>query len=134
MKKKRILIADDDTTGREILASYLTQYGECVIAKDGTETLKLFIDALNENNRFDFICLDIMMPGMTGTDVLRRIRQLEDERDIIGIDKTKVVMISAVDDSRSILESFVNQCAAYIGKPFPREKLINTLKELGLTE
>ena len=65
-----VLIIDDDTRLFELVAKYLNQNGVlCQHAVDGTKGLRLLA-----SGSFDAVFLDIMMPGIDGLEVLRRIR------------------------------------------------------------
>src|SRR5512143_1497909 len=66
----RVLLIDDDTRLHDLLASYLDQNGFTVtIASDGKKGL-----AALEGGTFDAVLLDVMMPGMDGIEVCKRIR------------------------------------------------------------
>jgi two-component system OmpR family response regulator len=66
----RVLCVDDDTRLYELLASYLAQNGVTLVhAADGTKGLAALAAGV-----FDAVLLDLMMPGMDGVEVCRRIR------------------------------------------------------------
>jgi two-component system chemotaxis response regulator CheY len=128
----RSLIVDDDFFSRRILQTILSAYGECHVAVDGKEALFAFEQALAEENPYDAICLDIMMPEMDGQEVLKRIREAEEKRNIFGGDSVKIIMTTALDDSNNITEAFREQCEAYMIKPISKSKLVQTLESFGL--
>jgi len=132
VKPLKILIAEDDYISRRVLQANLEPYGHCDLAVNGREALDLFISAWNQWESYDLVCLDIMMPEMNGQKVLAEIRDFEAEHHCQGTDSTKVVIISALDDFKNISQAFNRQCEAYLVKPIDRNKLINTLSELGL--
>ena len=77
----RVLVAEDDTYIREGLVEILQDEGyETVEARDGREALQLF-----ERHDPDFVCLDIMMPGLSGYDVCREIRKRDEGVPLIFI-------------------------------------------------
>ena len=77
----KVLIAEDDPHTRAGLSEILEAEGYQVLtAPDGTEALRIFTRASP-----DFICLDIMMPGMSGYDVCREIRRLDPNVPVIFI-------------------------------------------------
>lgn len=128
----RILIVEDDFTARRLLQYHLSPYGTCDIAVDGNEAVEAFRMALDQNEPYDLICLDIMMPNMDGREALKQIRKIEEEFGTGGLDMTKVIMTTALDDAKSIVGSFMDQCEAYLIKPISKANLIEKIKELGL--
>jgi len=130
----KYLIVEDDFAGRRLLKRYLSDYGECDIAVDGDEAVEAFRQAMEENEPYDLICLDIMMPNMDGRDALKAIRQIENEHGIRGLDGAKVIMTTALGDSRNVIGSFREGCEAYIVKPVEKKKLLEEMENLGLIE
>jgi len=77
----RVLVAEDDTYIREGLVEILQDEGyETVEARDGHEALRRF-----GRDDPDFVCLDIMMPGLSGYDVCREIRKRDENVPLIFI-------------------------------------------------
>ncbi len=130
----RTLIVEDDLPSRKVLQVFLSPYSECERAQDGIEALEYFRRALDENKPYDLVCLDIMMPGMSGQEVLKEIRRMEAERNIHGLKGVKVIMTTALSDNTNILEAFRSQCEAYLIKPILRDKLLKEMRSLGLIE
>ena len=126
------LIVDDDFFSRRVLQTILSGFGECHVAVDGKEALFAFEQSLAENSPYDVICLDIMMPEMDGQEVLKKIREIEAQKGILGNDSTKIVMTTALDDSESIKKAFREQCESYLIKPISRSKLEKILVDFGL--
>lgn len=130
--KLKILIADDDFATRKILRTYLDPYGEIDTTVDGEETLFAFKIAHKEHAPYKLICLDIMMPKMDGQQVLQEIRAYEDEKKIGGRNAVNIIMTTALDDPKNIMDAFKAQCEGYITKPIEKEKLLEAIKKLGL--
>lgn len=126
------LIVDDDFFCRRILQSMLSAYGECHVAVDGNEAIFAFEQSVAEEAPYDVICLDIMMPGMDGHEVLKKIREIEDKKGIFGSDSVKIIMTTALDDKDHIKTAFREQCESYLIKPINKSKLTEVLKELEL--
>ncbi|MDD3014322.1 MAG: response regulator [Candidatus Gastranaerophilales bacterium] len=126
------LVVDDDFTCRRILQAYLSKFGECHIAVNGQEALDAFKASLDDNEPYDVITLDIMMPEMNGHEVLKKIREIEDKNGKFGIESVKIIMTTALDDSENIKHAFREQCEAYLVKPIDRQKLMDKLSEFGL--
>lgn len=126
------LVVDDDFFSRRILQSILAQYGECHIAVDGKEAVFAFNQAIAEESPYDVVCLDIMMPEMDGQEVLRKMRETEARKNILGDATSKIIMTTALDDSTNIKTAFRDQCEAYLIKPIVKSKLISILTDFGL--
>jgi two-component system chemotaxis response regulator CheY len=130
--KMRILIVEDDFTSRLLLQGILKQYGQIDTAVNGREAVEATRGALTGGQPYDLICLDIMMPELDGHGALKEIRHLEEEAGIAGPNSVKVIMTSALADSKNIMGAFREQCDAYVNKPINKGKLIDHLRGLGL--
>lgn len=128
----KILIVEDDLMSRKLMEAYLTPYGKCDTVSNGKEALELIVLAELEGRRYNLICLDIMMPGMSGQEVLRHIRSVEKELEVTPGEETRVIMTSALQDSENVMGAFIEQCDGYLVKPIEQSKLLELLKELGL--
>ncbi len=131
----KTLIVEDDFLARALLSTLLSEYGICHVAVNGKEALNAIQSAFDENKPYDLICLDIMMPVMNGQEALLELRKMEMERGLRGLDTTKVIMVTAIDDSKNIMKAFrQGQCEAYLNKPLDRNKLLSHLRDLGLID
>lgn len=128
----RILIAEDDLTSRKFLLKYLSQYGECDVVVDGLEALDAFMISIKDNNPYDLICLDIMMPKVDGVKVLKNIRDIEIQKNILPEKRSKVIMTTALAETQFVQKAFEFGCNAYAAKPIDIEKLNEVLKNLEL--
>ena len=129
----KTLIVEDDFLARSLLSTILSEYGTCHVAVNGKEALEAIERAFKESDPYDLICLDIMMPVMDGQETLLGLRRMEEGLGIKGADTTKVIMVTAIDDSKNIMKAFrQGQCEAYLTKPIDRRKLIGHVRDLGL--
>lgn len=129
----KTLIVEDDFLIRALLTTLISKYGECHVAVNGKEALEAIGRAFDENQPYDLICLDIMMPIMDGQETLLGLRKMEEERYISPGHETKVIMITAIDDSKNMVKAFRDgQCEAYLTKPVDKDKLIDHLKKLNI--
>ncbi len=105
----RVLVVDDEPTVREVVAGYLRRDGhEVSEAGDGPVALEL-LDA----ERFDLVVLDMMLPGVSGLDILRYIR---------GRGDLPVIMLTARADEVDRVAGLELGADDYVVKPFsPRE-------------
>lgn len=128
------LIIEDDLTTRTILEKWLTRYGNCQACASGEEGVDAFDIALKAGCSFELICLDINMPGINGHQTLERIRAIEAKQGIESGQGAKVLMVTANDDSRSVMEAFKGQCDGYLVKPLSKSKLLIDLKKMGFKD
>lgn len=128
----KILVAEDEFINRRLLLKLLETYGECTVAVDGLGALEEFKKALEDEEPFQLIFLDIVMPNLGGIEVLKRIRQIETERNIPEDQRAKVIMTTAISDRQSVIQAAFNQCNAYLVKPVKQDVLIKKLNDLGI--
>ncbi len=105
----RVLVVDDDETVRDVVRRYLEAGGFGVeVAGDGTEGLRLFAE-----RKPDLVVLDVMMPGVNGLEVCRRLRQTS---------QVPVVLLTALGEEEDRIAGLRLGADDYVTKPFsPRE-------------
>ena len=130
--KLKMLIVEDDFPSCKIMEEYLFEYGDCTTAANGAEGVEAFRNALDAGAPYDLVCLDIMMPEMDGHEALRTIRQIEQKYGIFDPSGVSVIMTTAKDRSRDMIEAFDEGCASYIVKPVDQEKLVAEMQKLDL--
>lgn len=128
----KTLIAENDFASRKFMLQFLSKYGECDITVNGTEAVDAFSIALEDGEGYDLVCLDIMMPDLDGYQVLKAIRDMEEERQIPKKEQTKVIMTTALSEGRYVTKAFGLGCVAYAGKPIDQKKFENELRKLEL--
>ena len=112
MKKKLVLIVDDEPTNINIVAEILHSYYNIQIATSGETALEMI--AIKKP---DLILLDINMPGMSGYEVANKLKNSENTSSI------PIIFLTAENDSKSIQKGFNNGAVDYILKPFFKEEL-----------
>ena len=127
-----ILVVEDDFISRRLLCRYLDPLGTCDVAINGAEAVETVHSALDAGNHYDLICLDIMMPGMSGQEALAKIRDLEKEHNLSVGMEAKVVMTTALEDHENIRQAFSSSADGYVVKPIEKAKFFVTLQELGI--
>jgi DNA-binding response OmpR family regulator len=111
----RVLLIDDDVRLYELLASYLAQNGFTVTcAEDGSRGL-----AALASGAFDAVILDVMMPGMNGLEVLKRIRDTS---------QIPVLMLTARGDETDRVVGLEIGADDYVPKPFSPRELVARLR------
>jgi putative two-component system response regulator len=111
-RKKRILIVDDEAQNRDLLEALLESFGyEYEQAEDGIEALaKIKLD-------IDLVLLDVMMPGMDGFEVARRIRQDPVNGDV------PIIMATSLTDKKDRLRAVEAGANDFIAKPIDKTEL-----------
>lgn len=116
----RILAVDDDPITLKIVSKSLSGAGyEVVTARDGTEALAQ-VDSVGP----DLIILDVMMPGLDGYEVLRRLKTRTDAPVL------PVLMLTADDTVEGKIKAFTAGAADYLAKPFDAAELVARVKAL----
>jgi len=116
---KRILLVDDDAEIVESLRLALESNGyNVLVARDGNQGL-----ALSERENPDLVILDMMMPRRSGFLVLEKMRRTRDT-------PMRVIMITANEGSRHKAYAEMLGVDDYIRKPFPMDRLIESVQRL----
>ena len=108
----KILVVDDEQYIRELLARYLDSEGyACRTAQDGEAALELL-----QTEKFHLVVTDIMMPGMSGMDLLNIIKSLYPD--------TATLMVTSVNDRETGVLAIETGAYGYIIKPFERNEIL----------
>lgn len=118
--KTKILVADDDLEILALVARHLTALpAEVVEASDGEEALRLA-----QREKPDLVVLDVMMPGMSGWEVCRAIR--EDE----ALNGTGVIMLTGIGERLNEMTSPLYGADGFLDKPFELDELSDKVQEV----
>ncbi len=110
-----VLVVDDEPAFREGLRQALKQEGFVVhLAADGEEALEVF-----DAHRPDLVLLDVMLPRMSGIDVCRRIR---------AVDETPVIMVSARNEEIDAVVALEVGADDYVSKPYRVRELVARMR------
>jgi class 3 adenylate cyclase/CheY-like chemotaxis protein len=108
VQSSSILVVDDNAANRDVLARRLTREGHRVVsANSGAAALELVAA-----QDFDLVLLDLIMPEMSGFEVLRRLKATEHTSDV------PVIVISALDEIDSVVRCIESGAEDYLTKPF----------------
>lgn len=109
-----ILIVDDIATNIQVLGNILRNEGYVLsFATSGLQALELV-----ENDLFDLILLDVMMPGMDGFEVCKALKALPN---VLGV---PIIFLTAKTEAEGVIEGFKLGAVDYVMKPFNAEELI----------
>jgi len=118
--KPVILVVDDQPQNIELLEAYLDPQGyEIVRAANGEEALGRLL-----SNPIDLILLDVMMPGMDGFEVTRRIRQ-DDKNRLLPI-----ILVTALKETEDRVKGIEAGCDDFLSKPFDKMELLARVQSL----
>ncbi|MBF0200625.1 MAG: response regulator [Desulfamplus sp.] len=106
----KILFVDDDLMTREVMKDILKEW-DVITASSGEEALEKFPDV------YDLIVLaDIHMPGMSGIELLRKIKT--------KYPYVQVIMVSSTEESSNLLDAYESGANDFIVKPFERDDVL----------
>ncbi|GCD77672.1 hypothetical protein JCM31826_11540 [Thermaurantimonas aggregans] len=118
MSKAKILVVDDDHLIRQAISFKLEKEGYTVkVANDGESALSMI-----ENEKFDIIISDIMMPYISGFELLKILKEKGSEAPIL--------MLTALNSENAVVKAFDLGADDYLTKPFSPNELIMRIKKL----
>lgn len=116
-KGKKILVVEDNYISYKLIEANFRKYDvQLLYARDAEESLRLF----KENPDISFILMDVQLPGMSGLDATRKIRESNQEVPIIA------VTANVFEDDK--LACFDAGCTSFIGKPIHFPSLLDIMK------
>jgi two-component system, chemotaxis family, chemotaxis protein CheY len=120
---KRLLVVDDALFMRKMICGVAAEAGWQVVAEacNGAEAVSLY-----QQYRPDLVTMDLVMPVMGGLEALRQIRAVDPQ--------AQVVVVTALDQKQSLMDSIRDGAIDFIVKPFERERVLALLaKARGVT-
>jgi two-component system chemotaxis response regulator CheY len=129
----KILIVDDSKSVRFLMEEMLSGYGKCDTAENGLLAVEAFESAIESGEPYDIVFLDIEMPEMNGQEAPLKMREIEEDKDIMELDETAIIMATSLSDSKNITDAIHGgEATSYMVKPVTREKINEKLGSLGL--
>ena len=124
-KNPVILCVDDESANLKLLENILVPRGyEVVSVASGEDALRKI-----KTRPIDLVLMDLMLPGMDGLQVSRKIKDNKKARNI------PIIMLTAHSGVESFIKSLSNEVFAYLHKPFETEELLNLVRAaLGQSE
>lgn len=118
INKQKILIVDDEALNISIVAEILNHEYDLLVATNGEKVLQI----VSSDPKPDLILLDIMMPGMSGFEVAKRLKENPETLNI------PIIFLTAKHDNESIVKGFDLGAVDFVSKPFQKEELLARLK------
>ena len=119
-ENKKILVVEDEVNIRNVISLYLKKEGFKVFETgNGLEAL-----TLTEKEKPDLIILDIMLPGLSGYEIFKKIKSSENTKNII------IIILSANGHERQKFEGYQTEVDLYETKPFSPRQLIENVKSV----
>ncbi|MFO0911149.1 MAG: response regulator [Isosphaeraceae bacterium] len=115
----RLLVVDDALIMRKLIKDVAVAAGWQVAGEAGNGADAV---ALYQSLRPDLVTMDLVMPVMGGNEALRQIRALDPE--------ARVVVVTALDQKQTLMESIRDGALDFIVKPFERDRIINLLNKV----
>lgn len=119
----KILIAEDEPVSLKTLERIVLEHGQVVSTRNGEQAYQAFAESLMNNDPFNLIFLDIMMPEFNGQEALKAIRDYEEEKQIAEEDRVKIIIVSSHSDGENIYNAHLSGCNNYLLKPISKEKI-----------
>ena len=114
----KVLVVDDEQDFRDLFAEMLSRMGYAVMtASDGPEALKLMAE-----KSFDAAVIDFQMPGMTGVELLRKAKALDN--------RLSVILITGLESQQMATEALREGASELIVKPIDFDKLEATIRRV----
>ncbi|MFZ3228660.1 MAG: response regulator transcription factor [Pseudobdellovibrio sp.] len=117
MNRSKVLIIDDESELREILAEIISERHQTLLARDGAEGLQMAKDKKPHT-----IILDLNMPNMNGIEVCKKLRSDPDTKNI------RIIMLTALNDTEQRIKAFNAGADDFVAKPVHPEELLARLE------
>ncbi len=122
---KRALVIEDNELVRETLKAMLEFLNfEVLTAEDGKKAVEMFVSQVNSNNFFDVVFIDLVMPEMSGKEVIKELKKYDPN--------VNALISSGYFNDLSVVEYETLGFKGVLKKPYTLEELEETLKKLNL--
>src|SRR5262245_39106008 len=113
-----ILLVDDDRNIREMFQTCLNEYYDITAVASGTEAL----DVLKNPNEIDVVILDVVMPGIRGTDRLKEIKKIDS--------RMSIIMLTAYSSKDVAVAALKGRADDYVEKPLNLVRIKESIERL----
>jgi two-component system chemotaxis response regulator CheY len=117
--KQKLLLVDDSFYMRTMLKNILSDAGYSIVgeASDGETAIKMALDS-----DADLMTLDLILPDLTGLDILKRVKAEKPN--------LRIIIVSAIGQDAIVNEAMNSGASAYIVKPFKEEKVLEVIESV----
>ncbi|MHC1713206.1 MAG: response regulator [Solidesulfovibrio sp.] len=128
----RVLIVDDDFYSRSFLEYILHPYARCDAAVNGEDAIMAFKKALEEENPYTLVFMDLLMPVIDGPKALNEIREIEKDYGLIEDARSKVIITSVLEDGEETHNAmYLGGATSFLQKPVDEKSILAELTRLG---
>lgn len=124
----RCLVIDDEPIARLQLRLLLESRGPVDEAPDAIAGLQRIRDAIADNDPFDLVCIDLSMPGPSGIDAIKMIKDVDQK--LRRGKHTNVVVVTASDDQKDMRAALHQHVDGYLLKPVTPGQIVETIDPL----
>jgi len=130
----KVLIVDDDFVSRSLIQTVLSHSGfvDVDLVVSGYEAIQSYMIAYQKGQPYGLIFLDLVMPKSSGVEALHAIRKFESEKRMNRDEAARIIVVSGLNDSKSIMGSFKAQCDHYVVKPINQENILEAMEKVGV--
>jgi len=126
----KALIVDDCEMSRELLMISIAEHSEIDKAENGQEAIALVKQAVEKNENYDLICVDLNMPHVDGHETMQAVRALESNA---GVKRAVIFMITSSNCPDDMFKAITEgECDDYLMKPVMRRTVQELLKKHNL--
>jgi two-component system, chemotaxis family, chemotaxis protein CheY len=126
----RVLIVDDCELSRQFLILAVEAFSEIDTAENGAEAIQLAKQAIDNNDNYNLICVDLSMPMMDGHETMQAIRKMESDANVA---RAVVFMVTASSCPDDMLQAITHgECDDYLLKPVKQKTFRELLKKHNL--
>ena len=130
----KFLIVEDDPTSMFLLRSILEKYGTSDEATTGQQALELHESAMKDGTPYHAIFLDLMLPDISGQQVLKSVRDRERSWGVPDLRAARIIMTTALDDVENVSQAFnEGRASAYLVKPILKSHVLDEINKLGFS-
>ena len=129
--KLKTLIIDDQPEAIKLLGAMLADHCEITFTTSGVDGIERFKKEMMAGSPFDIVLLDVIMPEISGVEVLKRMREFEalHHHDIQlyvnGGTWSRIIMQTASENLHDFFSSYLQgKCHGYITKPYSKEEIL----------